>query len=59
MDKDEFKQLFDLDGDGNLSAEEQATAAAMFKMVDKDGDGQLTQKELEQLAHANKPRGNR
>lgn len=57
LSKDEFKELFDLDGDGNVSAAEQAKAMAMFAQVDKDGDGQLTQKELQQLAHAAKPSG--
>ena len=53
LDNDEFTELFDLDGDGNISAFERAKAEKLFKMVDKDGDGQLTKEELKQLANAN------
>ena len=44
-----FQQMFDLDGDGQLSQHELAKAAKLFAMVDKDGDGQLTEEELKQV----------
>ena len=50
LDKDEFAGLFDLDGDGQVSAAEAAKAKALFAMVDKDGDGQLTEEELKQVS---------
>ena len=43
MDKAEFAELFDLDGDGNVSQAEKEKAAKLFALVDKDGDGQLTE----------------
>lgn len=49
IDKKEFQQMFDLDGDGNLSNHELEKAAKLFAMVDKDGDGQLTEEELKQV----------
>ena len=49
LDKSEFQQMFDLDGDGQLSQHELAKAAKLFAMVDKDGDGQLTEEELKQV----------
>lgn len=52
VDSDEFRAMFDLDGDGNISAHEARKAAKLFAMVDKDGDGQLTAEELKQLASA-------
>ena len=52
IDRKEFQELFDLDGDGQLSQAEKAKAAKLFAMVDKDGDGQLTEEEMKQLAHA-------
>ncbi len=38
--------LFDTDGDGELSAEEIAGAAAALKRLDRNGDGKLTREEL-------------
>ena len=55
LDKDEFQELFDLDGDGQISVDEKARAMTLFSLVDKDGDGQLTQEELKQLAAASDP----
>ena len=49
VDSKEFQQLFDLDGDGNLSQHELDKAAKLFAMVDKDGDGQLTEEEMKQV----------
>lgn len=38
--------LFDADGDGEISAEELAGAAAAWKRLDRNGDGKLTREEL-------------
>lgn len=39
-------QALDTDGDGELSAEEIAHAAASLKKLDKNGDGKLSHEEL-------------
>ena len=49
IDKKEFQELFDLDGDGQVSEFEKQKAAKLFALVDKDGDGQLTEEELKQV----------
>src|SRR5690606_10226977 len=39
-------KALDTDGDGELSAEESASAAAALAMLDKNGDGKLSAEEL-------------